>query len=796
VSASELVGYAASLRDRLAGAGVSVPQLDALVGAAGQLAALVDHPETITEAAWQQAVQRWEQARATVLRQLPRALLGALAEIPGLADALGDLERLARTGVQAELDLGPVHLAVSSATLYLQPPPLPGGVVLPPVPIGPFAVGAVEARIAAPFGGGSPALPGGGALARLTGTAEQVAQQAAQVQQAVEQARRVGADVEAAARRVSDALERGWGGRLQIPLPPVVVDAAAVLAVAGGAPTFLAVLGVSFVPPIQLSFGFSLDRVGGIVGVNRALDTEALRGAVRTGAAGDVLFQVRPPADPAAFATDLDRLFPRRAGSHIVGPSLKLSWLSFGPAGSLVSLDVAVVVELPAGRVAVLGVARMSIPGLPWLFTFRLDVLGLLDPVEQLLTIDASLVDSSILGVFEVSGDAALRLSWGSQSYVVVSVGGFFPGFDPSPAKLPPLRRVGMATTVPGGVLQVRAEGYFAVTGNSVQLGGRWQVRISLIIEASGFLEVDALVQFRPFRFEARIAAGFDVSVAGFDFASVRLSGSISGPGPIVLHGELSISVFLFEISWDQTLTLGSGPADTLGPPPVLLDLLAAEFTRPASLRAAQTSDPEVVLAPRPAAPETALVPPTGSLQLAQRLAPLGIPVRRLLGQPLPAPQGARIAGSGADVLDSFAPGSFLVLSTAESVNRPAFEDLPAGRVLTPADPDPAAFPGVDEERTLRQVVLRTGGGRVELLAATLPDLTGVSAIVAAASAGPALSDQVPVLTAVREGWTVLGAGSGSFASATAAHEFARGAGGVAVPKVDQVEPVALAGVL
>lgn len=41
------------------------------------------------------------------------------------------------------------------------------------------------------------------------------------------------------------------------------------------------------------------------------------------------------------------------------------------------------------------------------------------------------------------------------------------------------------------------------------------------------------MVHFRPFYFEARIAAGFAVSAGGFSFASVTLEGSISGPGPI-----------------------------------------------------------------------------------------------------------------------------------------------------------------------------------------------------------------------------------------------------------------------
>jgi hypothetical protein len=114
----------------------------------------------------------------------------------------------------------------------------------------------------------------------------------------------------------------------------VQITAGAVIAAINGQPSFLAILGAAFLPPIQLSFGFSLDRVGGIVGINRRADTEALRAAERTGTAGDVLFAIRPPASPLALVTAADRLFPFNRATPLIGPSLKVSWLSFGPEGA------------------------------------------------------------------------------------------------------------------------------------------------------------------------------------------------------------------------------------------------------------------------------------------------------------------------------------------------------------------------------------------------------------------------------------------------------------------------------
>lgn len=760
MSGSDVTRYVTDLRAQLADAGAGSPELDQLVAAAQALATALDQPPgTLTSAAWQQAVQRWEQARAAVGRFLLDVLLGALADVPSIAQLAADAAALAREGVHGAVELGPVRLSVASATLVVQPPALVGGIVPDPIPVGPFRIGEIAASIAPPFGGGSgKGLPGGGSVLRLPG-------------------------------------DGGYGGTLQLPLGPAQVSAAAVLAMRDGSPSFLAVLGVTFLPPIQLSFGFSLDRVGGIVGIDRTADTDALRAAVRTGTAGDVLFATRPPSSPLALVTAADRLFPVHRGTHLVGPSLKVSWLSFGPTGSLLSLDLAVIVEIPTGRVVIVGVARASIPGLPGVLELRLDLLGVIDPVEALVSVDASLVDSHVLGVFEVYGDAALRFSWGTRGYALISVGGFFPGFDPEPARLPALRRVGLALDNPLSILSIRAEGYFAVTSNTVQFGGRLEVGISLGLEAHGFVQLDAIVVFRPFRFEARLSAGFDVSAGGFSFGGVRLDGTISGPGPVVIRGSLTIETFLFDISWDETFTLGSGPSDSLPTPPRLLDVIAEELGKPANVHADSVSDPDVVLLPRPGRPGIAAVPPTGALRFEQRRAPLDLLVERVDGRPLAGPQGVRVATSGRAVTAQFSPGSYAVLTDAEALNRPPYDILTAGRVLSQPGPLLGEFPSVDDTRTVKQIVIR-GGHRHDPVNGLFVDLSLMALLTDACRRPPSVSDANPLVSAQREQWTVMVGAAEPFASATAAHQFARHHHTVAVAVADAARPVSLAGVV
>jgi len=329
-------------------------------------------------------------------------------------------------------------------------------------------------------------------------------------------------------------------------------------------------------------------------------------------------------------------------------------------------------------------------------------------------------------------------------------------------------------------------------------MGGRIEASINRIIAAHGFIEADAIVQFRPFRFHAQVAAGFSISVEDFSFASVQLTGKITGPGPMVVHGSLSISVFLFEISWDQTFTLGSGQGDPVPLPAPLLDILAGELGKHENVKTADGTDPDVALAPQAPTGEFALVPPTGKLQVAQRIAPLGLPLDRVRGLPLGAKQGAVLVGTGADVLDGFAPGSFLNLTDAEILNRKPFEDLPAGKLLTPAEPLPSDFPFVDETRTVEQIVIDMRSGKsTKHKDAAMIDLGPLSALAIAARAPPALSDPKPVLSARRESWGEIGTPQPQvYQSATAAHEFARIHGTVTVPVTDLTEPVALAGVL
>ncbi|MFP3590048.1 hypothetical protein SCB29_41540, partial [Paraburkholderia sp. SIMBA_055] len=71
----------------------------------------------------------------------------------------------------------------------------------------------------------------------------------------------------------------------------------------------------------------------------------------------------------------------------------------------------------------------------------------------------------------------------------------------------------------------------------------------------------------------------------------------------------------------------------------------------------------------------------------------------------LGGPQGVKVDGGSGDVTERFSPGSYITLTQAEALNRPPFDVLPAGRVLSLADPLLNAN-RTPEDREVEQIVI------------------------------------------------------------------------------------------
>ncbi len=591
-------------------------------------------------------------------------------------------------------------------------------------------------------------------------------------------------------------LPDGVDGALSLHLGVVEVAALASLRRAGQEPSFAAVFAAGFTPGVQFGFGFQLSRIGGVVGINRSIDVSALASKLRDGSAGEALFPLDIGEGGRRALAALEAILVPRRGSSVAGPTLRLSWLEIAGQG-FCSLDLGVLVELPGPqRIVVVGIARA---GIPPVLKLRVDVVGVLDFAQQRLSVDASLVDSGLLEIFTIYGDLAFRLSWGSPGYMVLSVGGFYPGFRPEPANIPALRRLGFHLDLPVPGIDLRAEGYFAVTSNTVQLGGYFEAGIEAGgCGAHGFLSVDAIVQFTPFHVHAEVSAGFEVEVFGLTFGGIRLDGTLDGPGPVTIAGRLTVETFLHDFHFHETFTFGSADTPPGIPPTRAADLLRRDEVRPEALHAVGAPERDVVFRLLPVPPTVALVYPRGGVAWQQKRVPLAVPIDRADGAPLGSNQRvtASVPNQTSGLNDLFAPGSFITLSQSEALNRPPFEQLPAGVVsaggadllgsIRPQKMQPQVFRKVRDEGWLPL-------GRLTFAALDLPGI--LCGMVADRDATPAAATRTPLVTVAPEAWaTSDGAGHGS---ATAAHQAARLNPDTAVfaaAKSDIGAPVVMAG--
>ena len=206
--------------------------------------------------------------------------------------------------------------------------------------------------------------------------------------------------------------------------------------------SLVVLIDVQFLPGVELGMGFSLNGVGGLLGLNRTMNADALRAGVRSGALADIMFPGDPIGNAPQLIKELSGFFPAAPGRFLIGPMVQIDWGSPDP---ILTAELGVIIELPAPvRIAILGVLQVALPeqGDDAVVELNLDALGVLDLGQGQFSLDASLYDSTIVE-FSVTGDMAMRLGWKAAKEFLVSIGGFHPAYTP-PAGFPALSRLAL----------------------------------------------------------------------------------------------------------------------------------------------------------------------------------------------------------------------------------------------------------------------------------------------------------------------------------------------------------------
>jgi Family of unknown function (DUF6603) len=502
-----------------------------------------------------------------------------------------------------------------------------------------------------------------------------------------------------------DPVKGEYAGVLELSLLSISIKAIGVLdtKLPDGTPGFSFLIILTFdLPPIQLGFGFTLNGVGGLAGINRTMVLDALRDAMRAHHLDSILFPPDPVANAPQIISDIRTIFPPMAGRYVFGPMLEVGW----GTPTLITLEIGVLLEVPDPvRIALLGRLHMALPDDDAaLILIQIDILGTLDFGADLLSIDGSLYDSHIL-LYELSGDMALRLNWGDNPDFAVSLGGFHPRYQPPPG-FPALRRMTVSIGA-GDFVQLSCTSYMAVTSNSYQFGAAVQLSASAGgFSVHGHVGFDALFMFNPFSFDVEFSAGVDVQYQGVTLLGINLDAELSGPTPWHVHGSASIQILFFSVSASVDLTWGDDNAVSLPAIPVLPQLNTA-LTTPASWSAQLPAGTEqaVTLRGLPPADTDIVVHPMGSLTVRQKIVPLDVPVTKF-GNAAPADGGQFAIASVTlgnhpaaitAVQDAFARGQYQQLSDSDKLSAPAFEQFDCGVQIG----DPAVRGGHDAPRTV-----------------------------------------------------------------------------------------------
>lgn len=439
--------------------------------------------------------------------------------------------------------------------------------------------------------------------------------------------------------------------------------------------------------PVQLGFGFTLIGVGGLLGLNRSLDTQALRQGVRTGSVSSILFPPDVVGNILQIVSDLKTFFPIVQGHFVVAPMGKIGW----GTPPLISLELGVILDIPSPQLTIIGVLRCILPeeDAP-ILRLQVNFAGGIDFERGLIWFDASLFDSSLL-VFTLTGDMALRIGWGDQAIFVISVGGFHPAFHEVPPDLTGMRRLSIAL-LSGDNPRLVAQTYFAVTSNTVQSGAS----VELYAGACGFniyghLGYDLLIQFDPFHFIADIYAGLALRAGEDVIAGIDVSCELSGPTPWHAKGDASFKVLFFSISIGFDVTWGDDapalPADTQDVLPLVRDAVDDGRNWRAQLPA-NTSQTVTLRKVDP--PEgSVLLHPFGILAVSQKVAPLEFPINRF-GNKKPTGDTtfavSWTGGAAERVEEEFAVANFVTLSDSEKLSRKSFESMKSGLRFSAGD--------------------------------------------------------------------------------------------------------------
>lgn len=442
---------------------------------------------------------------------------------------------------------------------------------------------------------------------------------------------------------------------------------------------------------LQLGFGFTLLGVGGLLGLNRIVNADALREGIKNGNVNSIMFPTDVIANAPKILSDMKAFFPLHEGQFLIGPMAKIGY----GTPTLISISLGVIIEFPDVNITILGVVKVGLPTEEAaVLKLNVNFMGRIEPSNNQLWFYAALYDSRILFI-TLEGEMGLLVNWGDNANFVFTVGGFHPKYTVPSLPFSISKRLAV-NILNESFAKIRLEAYFAVTSNTVQLGARAELFFGCdAFSIDGHLGFDILFQFNPFYFSFSLSVSLGVKLFGMGLFSVGFSGLIEGPTPWHIKGHGSIGFLFFDVSIPFEHTWGETQNEIL-PSITILPILKSELENEANWKVKLPVRGSLLVTVNKLVENTdnaLLIHSTGTLQLSQRKAPLKLILDKF-GNQAPGDVNnldfAVTAGSTAlssNVLyEKFATGEFKKLSESDKITKPGFESYKGGLEVFPAN--------------------------------------------------------------------------------------------------------------
>ena len=181
------------------------------------------------------------------------------------------------------------------------------------------------------------------------------------------------------------------------------------------------------------------------------------------------------------------------------------------------------------------------------------------------LEIDATIRRGTVMGLFKITGDGGAARELGRHAVPDGDARRLPPGLPSRAGRLPEAeadphhRRQGR--TCPTRV-ELSASGYMAVTSNTIQFGAEFTASIK-----SGNWKIEGNDRRRRAdpacrsTSTSRSRAACTCKYRGHNLIGVKFKGGLAGPSPLVLRGEVCISLLLFDACWSDSFELGDAGA-------------------------------------------------------------------------------------------------------------------------------------------------------------------------------------------------------------------------------------------